>query len=92
MIGKAAAFSLTDNDPVRIFGLPKKMLLEVRIQLGYRTLTNVTTQFRILSKPCSVIRDVTLETVELMKGAREKSSRDTRAILSMSISCSCFCS
>ena len=31
MIGKALAFSMTDNDPARIFGLPKKILLEVRI-------------------------------------------------------------
>jgi hypothetical protein len=85
MVGKAAAFSLTDNHPVRIFGLPKQMLLEVYLQLRYWLSANVTTQFRILSKPCSVIRDVTLQTVQLMQNARDKSSRDTRAVFSTPI-------
>lgn len=90
MIGKATAFSITDNDPVTIFGLPKTVDLEARVQFGYLTLANVTTQFRILSQPCSVIRDVTLQTAELMQNAQGKSSRDTRSVLSMSFLSLCF--
>jgi small subunit ribosomal protein S29 len=82
MIGKVVAFSLTDNGPVQIFGLPKTVLLEVCVHLWSQISTNTTAQFRVLSKPCSVIRDVTLQIVELMKSAQDKSSRDTRSVLS----------
>lgn len=71
MIGKATAFSITGNDPVTIFGLPKTVDLE----------------FRILSQPCSVIRDVTLQTAELMQNAQGKSSRDTRSVLTGRAGC-----
>jgi small subunit ribosomal protein S29 len=37
MVGKAVGFALTDNDPVRIFGLPKKMLLEVCLSVKHTT-------------------------------------------------------
>lgn len=86
MIGKAAAFSMTDKDPLRRFGLSKRMLLEVRIHVGRQILTNSTIQFRLLSTPCSVIRDVTLQTAEIINAARDKSSLDTRAVFSMSSS------
>ncbi|KAG6860519.1 hypothetical protein C0995_010299 [Termitomyces sp. Mi166 len=65
MIGKAVAFPVIDNDPARIYGLPKKMLLE----------------FRILSKPCSVVRKVTVSAAQMLKKARNTSSLDTRVIL-----------
>ncbi|KAF9464923.1 mitochondrial ribosomal death-associated protein 3-domain-containing protein [Collybia nuda] len=71
MVGKATGFALTDNDPVRIFGLPKKMLLE----------------FRILSKPCSVIRGITVDTVERLEKARETSSLKTRLVLNGRAGC-----
>ncbi|RDB15895.1 37S ribosomal protein S23, mitochondrial [Hypsizygus marmoreus] len=65
LLGQAAEFNLTDNDPVRMFGLPKKMLLE----------------FRLLSKPCSVVRDITVHTAELLGKAGDKSSLETRLVL-----------
>ncbi|KAF8054781.1 hypothetical protein FPV67DRAFT_1681679 [Lyophyllum atratum] len=66
MLGLATEFPTLENDPARIYGLPKKMLLE----------------FRILSKPCSVVRDITVKTVELLDKAKEMSSLDTRVVLS----------
>jgi hypothetical protein len=33
MVGKAAKFILKENDPFRIFGLPKNMLLEVCVKV-----------------------------------------------------------
>ena len=40
-------------------------------------------QFRLLSKPCSVIRSVTVDTAERLDKASESSSLDTRLIISM---------
>ncbi|KAG6856490.1 hypothetical protein H0H87_003958 [Tephrocybe sp. NHM501043] len=65
MIGKAAEFPILKNDPARIYGLPKKMLLE----------------FRILSKPCSVVRTVTVQAANMLEKAKSKSSLDTRIVL-----------
>jgi small subunit ribosomal protein S29 len=64
MVGKAMKFPVGENEPFRIFGLPKSLLVE----------------FRILSKPCSVIRDVTLTAIEMLEHASKKSSADTRII------------
>lgn len=41
------------------------------------------TKFRILSAPCSVIRDITVDTVEMLEKARDTSSFKTRVVLSM---------
>ncbi|KAF5386123.1 hypothetical protein D9615_002174 [Tricholomella constricta] len=71
MIGKATEFPILENDPARIYGLPKKMLLE----------------FRILSKPCSVIRSVTVKSVELLNKAKDTSSLDTRFVLTGRAGC-----
>ncbi|KAG5637829.1 hypothetical protein H0H81_003100 [Sphagnurus paluster] len=65
MVGKAAEFPTIDNDPARIYGLPKKMLLE----------------FRILSKPCSVVRDITVQSAQMLDEAKNKSSLETRVVL-----------
>lgn len=65
MVGSAAAFDLPENDPLRIFGLPKKMLLE----------------FRILSKPCSVVRQVTSDAIDMLDDAKTKSSLESRVVL-----------
>lgn len=44
-------------------------------------------EFRILSKPCSVIRNVTVQTAELLDEAKGKSSLDTRVVLSGRAGC-----
>ena len=41
-------------------------------------------QFRLLSKPCSVVRDVTMNVIDMMDTASVKASRDTRIVLSES--------
>jgi small subunit ribosomal protein S29 len=65
VVGQAMEFRTKDNTPFRIFGLPKNMLLE----------------FRLLSKPCSVIRDVTLSAIDTLDAASVKSSHETRIVL-----------
>ncbi|PCH36270.1 hypothetical protein WOLCODRAFT_91935 [Wolfiporia cocos MD-104 SS10] len=59
------AFPMSENEGIRAYGVPKNMLLE----------------FRILSKPCSVVRDVTLAAVNTLDYASDRSSKDTRLIL-----------
>ncbi|GLB43195.1 putative mitochondrial ribosomal death-associated protein 3 [Lyophyllum shimeji] len=71
LVGVATEFPTLENDPARIYGLPKKMLLE----------------FRILSKPCSVVRNVTVKTAELLDKAKDKSSLETRVVLSGRAGC-----
>ena len=39
-------------------------------------------QFRMLSKPCSVIRDITLKAIDMLDAASIKPSRDTRVVFS----------
>ncbi|KAG5642823.1 hypothetical protein DXG03_002082 [Asterophora parasitica] len=65
MIGKATEFPTLENDPARVYGLPKKMLLE----------------FRILSKPCSVVRNITVKSVGILDKAKDASSLDSRYVL-----------
>ncbi|KZP11108.1 hypothetical protein FIBSPDRAFT_871879 [Athelia psychrophila] len=64
VIGTAMRFGARENEPYRIFGLPRNLVLE----------------FRMLSKPCSVIRDVTLKAVDTLDAASVKPSRDTRVV------------
>lgn len=40
-------------------------------------------QFRLLSKPCSVVRDVTLEVLGKLDAASDKSSFRSRMVLSV---------
>ncbi|KAK2459245.1 hypothetical protein APHAL10511_008722 [Amanita phalloides] len=64
-IGKACVFSFSDNDPVRKFGLPKRLLLE----------------YRILSRPYTVIRGVTVDLIGKLKAAKDRSSVESRLVL-----------
>ncbi|EAU90026.1 mitochondrial carrier protein [Coprinopsis cinerea okayama7 len=70
-IGTVAGFDLTPTNPAKVFGLPKKMFLE----------------FRIMSKPCSVIRDVTVDTIQKLESARNSSSLNNRLVLSGRAGC-----
>ncbi|KDQ51085.1 hypothetical protein JAAARDRAFT_211375 [Jaapia argillacea MUCL 33604] len=70
-IGTAMQFVMSKNDAALKFGLPKSMLLE----------------FRILSKPCSVVRDVTVKAVDKLDEASQKSSFETRVVFTGSPGC-----
>jgi len=63
--GKAMKFPVRQNDPIRVFGLPRKLLIE----------------FRILSNPFTVVRDVTLTVLERLDAASERSSSGARMVL-----------
>ncbi|KAI0918029.1 hypothetical protein AcW1_007009 [Taiwanofungus camphoratus] len=63
--GTAMEFQKFENDVIRAYGVPKNLLVE----------------FRVLSKPCSVIRDVTLTAIDTLDTAHDKPSRDSRLIL-----------
>ncbi|KAM6496503.1 mitochondrial carrier protein [Amanita muscaria] len=65
MVGKTVAFEFSEQDPARKFGLPKKLLLE----------------YRVLSKPYTVIRNVTLDVVGKLNQAEDSSSLDSRYVL-----------
>ncbi|KZT07490.1 uncharacterized protein LAESUDRAFT_698797 [Laetiporus sulphureus 93-53] len=64
-VGTAMQFPKSENEAMRAYGLPRQLLLE----------------FRILSKPCSVVRDVTLKAVNSLDAASRKPSRDTRLVM-----------
>ncbi|KAI9464801.1 mitochondrial ribosomal death-associated protein 3-domain-containing protein [Russula earlei] len=70
-LGKALAFPLPENDAVRVFGMPRNVLLD----------------FRILSKAVSVVRDVTIKLVDRLQAASEESSERNRFVLSGSAGC-----
>ncbi|KAF8159956.1 mitochondrial ribosomal death-associated protein 3-domain-containing protein [Crassisporium funariophilum] len=71
IVGKAAEFALDKNDPFYVFGLPRKMLLE----------------FRLMTKPTTVVRGVTKESIELLQSAKDKSSLDTRVVFTGRAGC-----
>lgn len=77
-------FGMNKNDPFRIFGLPKNLLLEVRIEsVEFSNISLILSpKFRLLSKPCSVIRDITLTTINMLDAASVLPSSDTRVVLS----------
>jgi len=60
------------------------LLLEVRIEaVEFSNMSLILPpQFRLLSKPCSVIRDMTLTTVNMLDAASVLPSSDTRVVLS----------
>ncbi|KAI0306051.1 mitochondrial ribosomal death-associated protein 3-domain-containing protein [Multifurca ochricompacta] len=68
-LGKAMAFPLPENDAVRVFGVPRNVLLD----------------FRILSKAASVVRDVTIKLVDRLQAASQESSQKNRFVLSGSV-------
>jgi small subunit ribosomal protein S29 len=82
---QALKFPHNDNDPFRIFGLPRNILVEVRATLhAARRLFELfcSLQYRLLSKPCSVIRSVTIDAINKLDAASEKESWQSRVVLS----------
>ncbi|KAH7910195.1 mitochondrial ribosomal death-associated protein 3-domain-containing protein [Hygrophoropsis aurantiaca] len=71
MEGQALKFPHNDKDPFRIFGLPRKMLVE----------------FRLLSTPCSVIRGVTIDVVNKVDAANNLPSSETRLVFTGTPGC-----
>ncbi|EKM50203.1 uncharacterized protein PHACADRAFT_264802 [Phanerochaete carnosa HHB-10118-sp] len=63
--GRVMQFTKPQGGIIQAYGLPTNMLLE----------------FRVLSKPCSLVRDVTLSTIEKLETASSKSSVETRAVI-----------
>ncbi|PSR70669.1 hypothetical protein PHLCEN_2v13442 [Hermanssonia centrifuga] len=70
VVGKALQFPKSENDILLAYGVPKSLVIE----------------FRLLPKPYTVVRDVTLTILDQVSVARTKSSKNNRAVLSMSIS------
>ncbi|KAI6024439.1 mitochondrial ribosomal death-associated protein 3-domain-containing protein [Pisolithus marmoratus] len=64
VVSQALAFPQNDKDPSRIFGLPRNLLVE----------------YRILSKPCSVIRSVTIDVINRLDLASQESSANHRLV------------
>ncbi|KAA1468983.1 hypothetical protein DENSPDRAFT_857644 [Dentipellis sp. KUC8613] len=62
---KAMALPMPENDAARIFGIPKNLIVD----------------FRVLSKPATVIRDVTLKVVDRLQAASQQSSANNRVVL-----------
>ncbi|KAH9947031.1 mitochondrial ribosomal death-associated protein 3-domain-containing protein [Amylocystis lapponica] len=58
-------FPRSDNDLLRAYGVPKNLLVE----------------FRVLSKPATLVRDVTLTALNVLDAAGQRPSKDTRQIL-----------
>ncbi|KZT25215.1 hypothetical protein NEOLEDRAFT_1162888 [Neolentinus lepideus HHB14362 ss-1] len=70
-VGNVVAFTPTETDPIRIFGVP----------------TNVLLDHRIASKPLNVIRDVTVTTIDRLQAAAETPSSQTRLVMTGSAGC-----
>ncbi|KAH9990578.1 mitochondrial ribosomal death-associated protein 3-domain-containing protein [Russula vinacea] len=70
-LGNALAFPLAENDAIRVFGMPRNVLLD----------------FRILSKAASVVRDVTIKLVDQLQAASQESSQGNRYVLSGPTGC-----
>ena len=67
-VGTAMEFAKSEVDLFRAYGVPRNLLVD----------------FRILSKPYSVVRDVTLSTLQKLSAASEGTSQNSRFVLSMS--------
>ena len=77
-------FPVSDTSPTKVFGLPKNIATEVR---AHSILTLPMDplhcpKFRLLSKPCSVVRGITLKVLGELDGASKKSSFYSRMVLS----------
>ncbi|KAJ6558985.1 mitochondrial ribosomal death-associated protein 3-domain-containing protein [Mycena sp. CBHHK59/15] len=80
--GTMTAFEPQKNSPLRAYGLPTRMLLETAIEPScggapplypLRILdTNPLPQFRVLSKPCSLIRATTLSLIRALEESKSK--------------------
>jgi small subunit ribosomal protein S29 len=76
---------MSDTNPTTVYGLPKTVETEVCSHPTPRPpwVSHTTLQFRLLSKPCSVVRDITLKTLGKLDAASDKSSFHSRMVLSM---------
>ncbi|KAF9480354.1 hypothetical protein BDN70DRAFT_618401 [Pholiota conissans] len=63
-VGRPFIIHARENDPNRAFGLPRNLWLE----------------FRLLSKPYTVVREITQDVAKLLESAQEKSSSNTRVV------------
>ncbi|OBZ66880.1 28S ribosomal protein S29, mitochondrial [Grifola frondosa] len=70
-ISKAMTFPAGPNDAINAYGLPKNMLVE----------------YRVLSKPCSVVRDVTIKIVDTLDASSLTPSKETRLVLTGNNGC-----
>ncbi|KAF7794460.1 hypothetical protein EIP86_005594 [Pleurotus ostreatoroseus] len=66
-IARALAFPKPEDGVLRAYGVPRNLLVE----------------YRLLSQPCSVVRDVTVSTCHKLDAASLRPSLDTRAILKL---------
>ncbi|KAL4073494.1 mitochondrial ribosomal death-associated protein 3-domain-containing protein [Scleroderma citrinum] len=71
VVSQGLAFSHNDKDPFRIFGLPRNLLVE----------------YRILSKPCSVVRGVTIDVINRLDSANQEGSANHRLVFSGAPGC-----
>lgn len=84
--GNALAFPLPENDALRVFGMPRNVLLDVSHFPTSSFLKPIFFfQFRILSKPASVVRDVTIKLVDQLQAASQESSQSNRFVLCLFI-------
>ncbi|KAF4610525.1 hypothetical protein D9613_006518 [Agrocybe pediades] len=70
-IGQAYEIEPPADDPLRIFGLPRSVHFE----------------FRILTKPYTVVRQVTKDTVEYLSRAKKQSSAQNRLVMTGRAGC-----
>lgn len=70
-LNKAMRFSNEKNSPITIYGVPRNLLIE----------------YRLLTTPCSVVRDITLSTAEKLDTAGQQSSRDSRMVFTGPAGC-----
>ena len=59
-VGRATLLPAAQTDPLTVFGCPRKIQYE----------------FKLLSKPASVVRDITVTTVNLLKDRQNKPSSE----------------
>ncbi|TFK66662.1 hypothetical protein BDN72DRAFT_132569 [Pluteus cervinus] len=71
MVGRAVEFPIANNDPIRVYGLPRTTHKE----------------FRLLSKPCSIIRDVTVDATSMLDTAKTKPSSETSRVFTGPAGC-----
>lgn len=80
-------FPTSGTNPIKVYGLPGNVATEVRAHpaLTFPMGPLHRPQFRLLSKPCSVVRDVTLKVLGKLDAASKKSSFHSRMVLSTEI-------
>ncbi|KAF5316594.1 hypothetical protein D9619_006611 [Psilocybe cf. subviscida] len=64
-VGQPFVINAADNDPLKIFGLPRKLWLE----------------FKLLTKPYTVVRQITRDTIQQLRHAKKQPSTENRMVL-----------